>query len=149
MSNNYWIDNGFAYPPVALTIKEPWLSCGAFYGKPVENRSWKLPDKYIGKRIFLHTSSRRDNDGTALASELSGKPLFDSILFPSQCLVATAVFTSCVTEHDSKWFCGPYGFVWENFKLLPEFHSCRGALNFWRVPEDILLKIADDLKYQG
>lgn len=145
MNEQYWIDNGFSYPPVALTVKEPWLTCGAFHGKPVENRTWKLPSKHVGKRVFLHTSSKLDNDGMTIASSLATKQLKQDVLFPGQCLVATAVFTDCVTSHESKWFFGPYGFIWENFKLLPNFYNCRGALNFWRVPETILLKIATDL----
>ena len=39
-----------------LSVKQPWayLICSGI--KPVENRTWKLPEKYKGERVLIHAS---------------------------------------------------------------------------------------------
>jgi hypothetical protein len=48
-------------------------------------------------------------------------------------IIATAELTDCVTEHQSKWFFGHFGFVLENVKTVP-FIAVRGSLGLfdWR-----------------
>lgn len=37
-----------------LSVKQPWsfLICSGI--KDIENRSWKLPEKYKGERVLIH-----------------------------------------------------------------------------------------------
>jgi len=39
-----------------LSVKQPWaqLICSGL--KDIENRTWKCPQKYIGKRVLIHAS---------------------------------------------------------------------------------------------
>lgn len=46
-----------------LTVKQPWsyLICSGI--KPIENRSWKFPQKYIGQRVLIHASRSTTKNG--------------------------------------------------------------------------------------
>lgn len=37
----------------AISIKQPWASLIAHGIKDIENRTWKCPQKYIGKRVLI------------------------------------------------------------------------------------------------
>lgn len=41
----------------AISIKQPWASLIAHGIKDIENRTWKCPQKYIGKMVLIHASS--------------------------------------------------------------------------------------------
>lgn len=41
----------------AIYIKQPWASLISHGIKDVENRTWKCPQKYIGQRVLIHSSS--------------------------------------------------------------------------------------------
>lgn len=43
----------------AISIKQPWASLIAHGIKDIENRTWKCPQKYIGKRVLIHASSSK------------------------------------------------------------------------------------------
>ena len=40
----------------AITIKQPYASLIVEGLKDIENRTWKCPEKYIGKRVMIHAS---------------------------------------------------------------------------------------------
>ncbi len=42
----------------AITIRQPWASLIAHGIKDIENRTWKCPEKYIGKRVLIHASAK-------------------------------------------------------------------------------------------
>jgi len=41
----------------ALSEKQPWATLIALGIKPIENRTWKLPEKYKGQRVLIHASA--------------------------------------------------------------------------------------------
>jgi len=43
-----------------LSYKQPWAWLVAVGIKPIENRTWKLPDRYIGQRVLIHASGKRE-----------------------------------------------------------------------------------------
>jgi len=51
-----------------------------------------------------------------------------------------AEIVDCVTDHPSKWFTGPYGYVLRNRKPLP-FVKWRGALGLLEAPPALLRKL--------
>ncbi len=153
--NKYYISRGFGVNPLALSIREPWITCGLHYGKPVENRGWMLPYHIWNRRVFLHSSAKLDSsDGIASASRLAGVNFFQEghLLAPLGHIVATCVFTRQITKPGTlpagtdKWFFGPYGWVWAEIKPLKRPLPCKGRLKFWSVPFEILEQIeAEDL----
>jgi hypothetical protein len=50
--------------------------------------------------------------------------------------IGRAVIADCVQQHDSPWFCGPYGFVLTNVEPIP-FHPYRGERRLFNVPASV------------
>lgn len=59
----------------------------------------------------------------------------DDLIFGSIIRVVDVV--AVVTEHKSKWFSGPYGFVLKNPRELVQPIPCKGQLGFWNVPAEL------------
>lgn len=106
----------------ALSIRQPWVHHIFFDGKPVENRSWATD--YRGD-VLIHASSAFDGKAAEKRSFLIDYPHA-----PFGALVGIVEITDCVTEMDSEWFFGPYGFVMTNKHLIKPI-PCKGALGFF------------------
>ena len=124
-----------------LSIRQPWLFCILECGKRVENRTWY--SDYRGP-VLLHASKgmtlREYYDfynavmggGAPYAGEVlrgrTGLPEVDAL--PRGGFVGVAEVVDCVSESDSPWFFGPFGFVLENVRPIP-FVAARGRLGFF------------------
>ena len=106
------------YPTVALSIRQPWAHRILQDGKDVENRQW--PTRFRGP-VLIHAGKgvdAEDREDMTADMRLGG-------------IVGVVEIADCVTELDSKWFFGRYGFVLRNARAL-EFLPCRGALGFFK-----------------
>src|SRR5690606_4128473 len=101
----------------ALSIKQPYPHHIFLDGKDVENRDW--PTKGRGWFI-IHAGVSK--------SELDDHQLH----FPRGGVVGVARIVDCVTDMDSPWFFGPYGFVLRDAFPLPLI-PCRGQLGFFKL----------------
>ena len=104
----------------ALTIQQPWADLILFEGKDIENRTWKLFDWMRGKIIYIHAGKKPDGPVSGIGPERFGA------------IVGEVTVVDCVTESDSEWFCGPYGFVLADPKAYENSIPCRGRLGFFR-----------------
>ena len=114
----------------ALSIRQPWADAIIWHGKDVENRTWQT--RFRGP-ILIHAAKAwgRDEkadlawleDFTATKLEDGDKPHVGGI-------IGKAEIVDCVSEMDSRWFWGPYGFVLRNAEPLP-FQPCKGRLGFF------------------
>lgn len=116
----------------ALSIQQPWAWAILYFGKPIENRTWYT--NFRG-RILIHAGKKYDKEGERFIQYMFGQS--HAIFIPeSQCLLGGIVgeidIVNCVTQSDSPWFFGPYGFVLKNPKPLP-FMPMRGQLGFFEV----------------
>jgi len=121
----------------ALSIRQPWAWLILHAGKDIENRGW--PTSFRG-RFLIHASKGM----TRAEYELADDPLWDrggpTIKLPyfSELerggIVGEAEIVDCVTDSDSLWFSGIFGFVLRNAKPLP-FRPLRGMLGFFEVPD--------------
>ena len=97
----------------AISVKQPWayLLCAGI--KPIENRTWKLPDKYKGKRVLIHASAKWDdrhrnmshlftNDQWEAMDENTRRIMAGGVLDASA-IIGSVVFTDCVINHQSVW----------------------------------------------
>ena len=50
-----------------LSIKQPWAYLIASGIKDIENRTWKCPEKYIGKRVLIHASAKPVSNGKCIS----------------------------------------------------------------------------------
>lgn len=117
-------------PRIALSIRQPWAWLIVNGYKLIENRDWAT--KRRGP-VLIHASKQIDAAGYNWVLE-SGLVPSDTLPTEFQCggIVGVATIADCVTESDSPWFFGKYGFVLTDAKPLP-FQPLRGALGFFKV----------------
>lgn len=116
---------------LALSIKQPWAFLIASGQKDIENRSW--PTKYRGP-ILIHAGKVPDRNFSTI-----GLPPLDFIGYREHQqtggIIGIAEIVDCVTESDSPWFFGKYGFVLKNARPV-QFYPCRGQLGIFQVPDE-------------
>lgn len=118
--------------PLCLSIRQPWAWLIVNGWKNIENREW--PTRVRG-RFLVHagkTMTRDDYNACRLfVASFSSIELPAMSLLERGGIVGEAVLLDCVPQHDSEWFCGPWGFVLDEAKPLA-FEPCKGALGFFR-----------------
>lgn len=115
----------------ALSIKQPYPHHIFHDGKDVENRDW--PTR--GRGWFLIHAGKKDDEDRELIRE-KGMPLGG--------IVGAARIVDCVTDMDSSWFFGTYGFVLADafpLALIP----CKGQLGFFALDREILQAVEQQI----
>jgi len=113
---------------VALSIQQPWAWAIVAGGKDIENRSWG--HCYRGP-ILIHAAKKYDIWGTDTVQKMCPSfPGRENLQFGG--IIGEAEIIDCVTDHDSPWFGGRFGFVLRNQRQLP-FFACRGQLGLFKV----------------
>ena len=113
----------------ALSVRQPWAHCLVHGLKRVENRSWRT--RFRG-HVLIHASQKFDKQGLEWVQSqglLEGMTKSD---FKTGGIVGEMTITDCVTEMDSMWFSGKYGFVVKDAKPLA-FTPLKGKLSFFNV----------------
>lgn len=149
---------------VAISVKQPWayLLCAGI--KPVENRTWKLPEKYKGKRVFIHASAKPLANGKCISHYLTqdqyryisfntpaGKQLDLCFLeHYNSAIIGSVEFVDCVINHPSiwaekseigqdeqtnEWLKPIYNWEVANPILFDKPIPCKGKLSFWNCTE--------------
>ena len=92
----------------AISVKQPWiyLLCAGIKG--IENRTWKLPEKYKGERVLIHASAGNkfninlnDEQMTAAFPLIAKKSVLEHWDFGA--IIGSIVFSDCVINHPSIW----------------------------------------------
>jgi hypothetical protein len=123
----------------ALTIRQPWAWLIVNGYKDIENRCWSTNFR---EEIFIHAAkgmTRKEYNQCLDFVELLKRdanaalpiitiPPKEELKFGG--IIGAATLTACVTESDSPWFTGEYGFVLQNPRVL-SFMPCQGSLNFF------------------
>ena len=99
-------------PMMAISVKQPWawLICSGI--KPIENRTWKMPEKYKGKRVLIHTGAKPVNmrnpsniftyeQWESLSSEQQVHVIGGKI--PNSAIIGSVKFEDCFVNHPSVW----------------------------------------------
>ncbi|KQY27213.1 hypothetical protein [Rhizobium sp. Root482] len=117
----------------SLSIKQPYPHHIFHDGKDVENRDW--PTKGRGWFIVHASISKSEIDKD---DELQ-------MAMPRGGVVGMARIVDCVTQMQSNWFFGRYGFVLRDAFPLPLI-PCRGALGFFMLPPETCADVADTIR---
>ena len=117
----------------ALSIRQPWCHHILYNGKDVENRDW--PTK--GRGWFLIHAAKAWDGGSPEDPEMREAPRGG--------IVGAARIVDCVTDWDSKWWMGKYGFVLRDPIALPLI-PCRGQLGFFKPEPDVLATVRRHLE---
>lgn len=102
---------------ITLSVKQPWayLLCSGI--KNIENRTWRIPEKYKGKRVLIHASGkswswyktlayiRSLNGGKKILAMLDENGYNGAWLraLPTSAIIGSVIFTDCVINHPSVW----------------------------------------------
>ncbi len=114
---------------LALSVQQPWAWLIVHGYKPVENRDWATK---VRGTVGIHAGKTFDREGYQFVrATMPDIPMPNIGEFPMGGIVGRAVLTDCVTQHDSRFFSGDFGFVFTNPEPL-DLIPCRGMLGFFR-----------------
>jgi len=119
----------------ALSIRQPWADLIARGIKDVENRTWSTKVRGI---ILIHAGKRFDHEGYEWIQGFRPAALKPKDEYDLGGFVGYAVLSDCVTQSESGWFFGPYGYVFGMARSC-EFYPCRGQRRFFEV--DVVVQI--------
>lgn len=141
----------------ALTIRQPWAACIASGAKTVENRTWAT--KHRG-RLAIHAGAAFDRNPDSDAPELAHLDRFvikayyeaPTVLRMRSAIVAVGDLDDCHPYEPgccvSPWAEKSDG-VWHwtigSIRALSRPVPCRGHLGLWRLPEDVLASVMEQL----
>lgn len=116
----------------ALSLTQP-MAWAIFNGKDVENRTWST--KFRG-RVYIHASKQFDQEHYRWMNGI--RNLLNLLLpepegFVHGAIIGEVDIVGCVTNHGSRWFTGPYGFVLANPVEYKEPINYKGQLGFFNV----------------
>ncbi|MCW5851350.1 MAG: ASCH domain-containing protein [Anaerolineae bacterium] len=112
-----------------LSVRQPWAWLIIHGGKDIENRSWRTN---VRGRILIHASRSMeysDEEAAEVCREYCVEP---PPTFDRGGVIGSIEIVDCVTDHESSWFEGEYGFVLSDPQPLP-FYPCSGRVGFFDV----------------
>lgn len=114
----------------AISIQQPWAWAILNAGKDIENRDWRTN---LRGRVLIYAGKKIDKPGYDFLYHKMGLlhvPPYKELKTGG--IVGMVEIVDCVSDSDSRWFFGPFGFVLKN-PLPLEFFPCRGKLGFFEV----------------
>lgn len=123
----------------ALSLKQPWAWLMVNGIKDIENRKWRT--NYRGP-LLIHASKTWDQEGYKFilnTVEYRQRPFIPAKEdYDFGALIGMVNIVDCVDHHPSKWFFGPYGFVFENPEIWKDPIPYKGQLSLFEVPNRLL-----------
>ena len=116
----------------AISIRQPWAYYIVRGYKDIENRNWAT--KYRGK-ILIHASTYFNHNEfimTSLWVHKKFKIRTPLIYLQRGGIIGEVELMDCVSESDSPWFEGKYGFTLYAPHILP-FKKCKGKLGIFNI----------------
>ncbi len=127
---------------LALSVRQPWAWAIVHANKNIENRVWRTNHR---GPVLIHAAKGMTRVEYAAFNDFYRGEI--AVRRPSELLIPVppfdqlerggfigrAVIADCVSQHDSPWFCGPYGFVLKDAEPIP-FHPHRGERRLFNVP---------------
>jgi len=151
----------------ALTLWRPWpyaiFHLPADIAKPVENRTGPPPSSLVGERIAIHAGKTWDDSGKWLIQDLMCVHLdLDEWRLPDEQpegIIGTVRLRGVKRGADhwtaqlvagellanagsGVWYRGPYGWLLDDVRALPEPIPCKGQRGLWDVPEELVGRLA-------
>jgi hypothetical protein len=115
----------------ALSLTQP-MAWAIFHGKDIENRQW--PTKVRG-RIYIHASMRWNKEHYYWIVQNENRLVTGINKLPHEfvhgAIIGEVDIVDCVTNHASRWWTGPYGFILANPVEYEKPINCRGMLGFF------------------
>lgn len=61
-------------------------------------------------------------------------------------IVQDGLFASTVAKGQEQWFFGPYGWILDEVTKLALPVHCKGALGIWKMPDDVIQRVNEQLQ---
>lgn len=130
----------------ALSVRQSWAGLIAAGFKPTENRTWAVPRKYLGARVWIHASAGKFEPAPL-------RPDFGEYEVPERLrargrILALATLADC---HLDAGCCRPWGqpgcFHWSltDVRALSEPVPAKGALGLWKPPVALAAEVLGQL----
>ena len=125
---------------LCLSVRQPWANLLVAGIKDVENRTWKLSKKFLGRRIQIHASKKFDAGAEAwIAERFGASPEFATIQKIVRAskntvggIVGSVVFEDASMKSESLWAQGPWYFrVRAGSAVVCEIVPMTGRLGIW------------------
>ena len=125
-----------------ISIQQPFAYLICAEVKDIENRSWKCPEKYIGKRILIHASAKSWTWG-AVVEYLSDTAYYLLSMFGynaewlsklnRSAIIGSVIIADCVQNHPSVWAeKGAWNWALKDPMLFEKpILNVKGKLGFW------------------
>lgn len=118
----------------ALSIQQPWAWAIMRGFKPIENRAWQPPHNLIGKPFWVHASKQVDGGGIEQLKKLGVPGVPRQKEYITGAVLGAVRLVRSLDSHPSPHFTGPWGWLLESPRGLPEPIKMKGKLRFW-MPE--------------
>ena len=123
-----------------ITIRQPWAALIASGHKDIENRDWRLPDKFRNCTVLIHSSAKPAFDPNAAQLEMVTRGWPMEILHSTTlcgCIIGAVQFTGCLASSidntPSAWADQGSKFWWMVGKAIPlPPVPAIGKLKFWQ-----------------
>jgi hypothetical protein len=106
----------------ALSVRQPWAWLLVAGIKPIENRTWFI--NYRGP-LLIHAGQAPDNTISIAEIEQTYDVEIDRHALRIGGVVGRVELVDIVTRHESRFFHGPYGWIFTKPLILP-FMRCSG-----------------------
>jgi hypothetical protein len=132
------VETGINSDSLVISVRQPWAWLIINAGKDIENRDWSTKRR---GRVLIHASKSMTRDEYEWAKDFCNiirtRHAFQCHFPNAKSLehggiIGSVEIVDCVTNSDSPWFQGRYGFVLRDPQPLP-FYPCRGQLGFFRI----------------
>lgn len=119
-----------------ISIRQPWPWAIFNLDKDAENRSWNLPERYIGVPLLIHAGKSLDEAACRMLERDHGCNYATLKKLPRGGIVGALIFIGCTGSigPESPWAEKGMRLQWwiGAAQGLP-FHPCRGRLGFFSV----------------
>jgi hypothetical protein len=129
----------------ALTVKAPWATAIARFGKDIENRSWKPPAGVLGTPIAIHEGAGLVRAGLLELEQEFGKVPYEHGIITCTAIVqgwidANGDHSDSLTAREaararrSPWYGGDVGWVLSRVRRPRTKVKIKGMLGVWSLP---------------
>ncbi len=130
-----------SYP--TLTVRQPWadlILCGI---QDVENRSWST--KFRG-RLLIHGAKTVEWHVVDYLTKEHGFVFPQGYRPRTGAILGSVEVTDCVTDHQSRFFQGPFGLALSDPRHFERPVTYRGRLGIFNVPARHLEPVASEIQ---
>lgn len=119
-----------------LSVRQPWAELIVLGHKDVENRSMPITHRGV---LLIH-ASRTPAPITDRQIQRRYHIHIERHTLLTGGIIGMVDLVACVTEYDSMWFDGPYGWVLRDARRLP-FIEHRGNVSLMRASPELIKRI--------